>query len=170
MLGCASAALATTPALTGRAPLRYLFGGNADQADLKMTTPVISAENSRGQRTMSFVMGSQYWGQTGIRAAPAAGDAKGAVVERPHLLSQAGTEVVELKKKNILAVQWFGGLAGKAEVAKQTAALERAIAQSDEYEIAAGASAATFTYNDPFQPPWKRRNEVAFPVARKEKA
>jgi hypothetical protein len=62
-------------------------------------------------------------------------------------------------------VRWFGGYATSAIVAQQSVALLKSIQEDEAYELN-DANSAPFLmqYNDPFQPPWKRRNEVAIPV------
>ena len=81
--------------------------------------------------------------------------------------------------KPFLAVKWFGGYCSPREVERQANLLREMIAStrakggdssgSDgaEYEYEICGVQVLMQYNDPFQPPWRRRNEVAFPVVRK---
>jgi len=62
-----------------------------------------------------------------------------------------------------LAALWFGGFAGGSEVAVRKRQLLEALSADREWEPLAGEP-LLMQYNDPFTPPWKRRNEVALPV------
>ena len=62
-----------------------------------------------------------------------------------------------------LAVARFSGWAGEAVLKRQAARL-RDFLERDGHEIVSGPRYAY--YDDPFTLPWKRRNEVAFVVAK----
>ena len=64
-----------------------------------------------------------------------------------------------------VAVAWFGGFAGEEDVAARRAELVARVAADEGWEAAdAGEPPLLLQYNDPFTPPWKRRNELALPV------
>ena len=66
-----------------------------------------------------------------------------------------------------VAALWFGGFASKEVVAVRKAALKAALAADPDWEaLDAGADPLLLQYNDPFQPPWKRRNEVVMAIRR----
>ena len=69
-----------------------------------------------------------------------------------------------LREGSSIAVLWFDGFAGKAEQAVREAELLAAVESDDEWELVPDAQTLTMQYNDPFTPPWKRRNEVAVAV------
>mmetsp|Transcript_41589 Transcript_41589/g.83321 ORF Transcript_41589/g.83321 Transcript_41589/m.83321 type:complete len:194 (-) Transcript_41589:177-758(-) len=130
----------------------YIFGGNQEEQKMAMTTPVISSPQTN---TMSFVMPSAYWTPesqppTPLPSAPVEIQGGGGGLT-------AGSDTV--------AVMWFGGFATRETVAQRKAALLEQIAADEEWEmLEADAEPLLLQYNDPFQPPWKRRNEVAVPV------
>ncbi|KAJ1429872.1 SOUL heme-binding protein-domain-containing protein [Ochromonadaceae sp. CCMP2298] len=84
-----------------------------------------------------------------------------------------------------VAVLWFGGYASKGEVQRRAGVLRERVGVDGGWELVEGAEGeremgvkaeategaegdmgaySVMQYNDPFVPPWKRRNEVAFPV------
>ena len=64
----------------------------------------------------------------------------------------------------LVAASYYGGYATKDEVARRSAELVEAIEASD-YAVAGETYSAA--YNDPFTPPWRRRNEVLVAVERR---
>ena len=67
-----------------------------------------------------------------------------------------------LAQSKELACLWFGGFAGAGEVARRKAQLAAAVARHDEWEACEeDGEAYLLQYNDPFTPPWARRNEVS---------
>lgn len=139
----------------------YIFGKNQQQEKMAMTTPVISTQSS-GNKKMSFVMPSRFWsGEEALSSAPKP-------VEASVQLEGKGGGLIQ--SSNLVAVRWFGGFASARNVAKESAALLASLAGDREWEAAdREAAPLLLQYNDPFQPPWKRRNEVAVPVRRKSK-
>lgn len=140
----------------------YLFGGNQEQERLAMTTPVLSLRRDDGGKSMAFVLPSRFW---------AAADGDAASDTPPTPLEGSGVLVAEsgggglLEATDLVAVSWFGGYASDGEVARRKAKLVAALADDAEY-APVGASVddvAVLQYNDPFTPPWLRRNEVALP-------
>ena len=113
---------------------------------------------------MSFVMPSDYWAEEKLAAAPTPKEGAGVALEAVGAggLGAAGADAV--------AVAWFGGFAGEEDVAARRAALVAAVEADGAWEAAAdgaeGAPPLLLQYNDPFTPPWKRRNELALPVRR----
>ena len=140
----------------------YILGGrNAEEEKMAMTTPVL---NSAATGEMSFVLPSKYWAEDTSPPTPLPGS--GVQVSR-----RGGGA---LEQSSELACLWFGGFAGSDEVARRKAQLLEAVSLDSEWEAACGddedakeASMVLMQYNDPFTPPWQRRNEVALPVRRK---
>jgi len=139
----------------------YVLGGrNAEEEKMAMTTPVLSSA-ATGQ--MSFVLPSKYWGEG---------------AEPPAPLPESGVQLGRngggaLEQSSALACLWFGGFAGGDEVARRKEQLLEAVRGDGEWDAACGddedaqaASILLMQYNDPFTPPWQRRNEVALPVRR----
>ena len=107
-----------------------------------MTTPVFTRA---GQ--MEFVLPAAYWKDLGKAPAP--------------------TSNVELTygEGGLVAAAYYGGYATKDEVERRSAELVEAIEASD-YAVAGETYSAA--YNDPFTPPWRRRNEVLVAVEKRE--
>jgi hypothetical protein len=117
----------------------YIFGKNKREEKMAMTTPVFTRA---GQ--MEFVLPETYWKD--LEKAP------------PPLTN------VELTygEGGLVAAAYYGGYATKDEVARRSAELVEAINASEDYAVAGETYSAA--YNDPFTPPWRRRNEVLVPV------
>ena len=64
----------------------------------------------------------------------------------------------------LVAAAYYGGYATKDEVERRSAELVEAIEASD-YAVAGETYSAA--YNDPFTPPWRRRNEVLVAVEKR---
>ena len=137
----------------------YIFGGNGGNGGsgekMAMTTPVISRRSADGAdgMEMSFVMPSKYWEEA---------------EEAPPPLDDSGVQVRGsgggvLDESQALGTLWFGGFGGPDDVAARKKALLEALAADEEWEALPGEP-VLMQYNDPFTPPWKRRNEVAVPV------
>ena len=119
----------------------YIFGKNKREEKMAMTTPVFTRA---GQ--MEFVLPETYWKDLGKAPAP---------VSNVELTYGEG---------GLVAAAYYGGYATKDEVAKRSAELVEAIEASD-YAVAGETYSAA--YNDPFTPPWRRRNEVLVAVERR---
>ena len=138
----------------------YIFGRNEKEERMSMTTPVITTPTLGGHNSqdtkMSFVMPSRFWGKDLLPEAPRPMSESAVVLE----MGGAGIATAET-----VAVLWFGGYATRAEVDRRTKEL-RALIKAYPAWRAAGAEAQPFLlqYNDPFQPPWSRRNEIVIPV------
>merc|ERR1712071_359213 len=148
----------------------YLFGKNDQTTAMKMTTPVFTTtttdnvDKQQNQRDMSFVLPSVYWGEDGTNTCP-------------QLLEGSGVTLIR-QDKQVKAVLMFGGFATRKEVEKRERELMDGLQQDKDWTTRStnnNDAAATepsslpvlFTlaqYNDPFTPPWKRRNEVSVPV------
>jgi hypothetical protein len=99
-------------------------------------------------------------------------------VDAAVMLETKGGGVVD--SSAFLAVRWFGGYATGEIVKTQKQKLLDSLQSDEEWEaIPASADASNgngsttprvslFQYNDPFVPPWKRRNEVAVQVRRRK--
>ncbi len=120
----------------------YIFGKNKREEKMAMTTPVFTRA---GQ--MEFVLPETYWKDLGKAPAP--------------------TSNVELTygEGGLVAAAYYGGYATTDEVARRSAELVEAIEASD-YAVAGETYSAA--YNDPFTPPWRRRNEVLVAVEKRE--
>lgn len=127
----------------------YLFGKNQENTAMKMTTPVIS-RGEEGDRTMSFVMPSEFWKDDGLSTAPKPLEGSGVVLERVQ-----GEE---------RAVIMFGGYASKAVVDVKTKQLLEKLQEDSDWMPHGDEPAFVSQYNDPFTPPWKRLNEVSVAV------
>ena len=120
-----------------------------------MTTPVLTVGDEEIDKTMSFILPSDYWAEGADSQAPKPLDGSGVQIER----DEGGTR----------AAIMFGGYSSKAVVERKKAQLLEGLEKDDEYEIADGGLVILAQYNDPFTPPWKRRNEVAVSVAARAK-
>lgn len=133
----------------------YLFGKNQQQTAMKMTTPVLSRGEGE-DRLMSFVLPSSYW-NNGIENAPAPLEGSGVVLE----YDDGGER----------AVVMFGGFASKKDVEMRTKQLLEGLRRDADWQADPEDSTVSLAqYNDPFTPPWKRRNEVsvkAVPIVQK---
>ena len=120
----------------------YIFGRNKREEKMAMTTPVFTRA---GQ--MEFVLPEAYWKDLGKAPAP---------VSNVELTYGEG---------GLVAAAYYGGYATTDEVARRSAELVEAIEASD-YAVAGETYSAA--YNDPFTPPWRRRNEVLVAVEKRE--
>jgi hypothetical protein len=124
----------------------YLFGKNQQQTSMKMTTPVLSSGEGDA-RQMSFVLPSDYWQEDGLDNAPKPLDGSRVILERDE--------------GGLRAVVMFGGFATKKDVETRTHQLLEGLKKDKEWQAAEDATVCLAQYNDPFTPPWKRRNEVS---------
>jgi 23S rRNA maturation mini-RNase III len=127
----------------------YLFGKNSESTAMKMTTPVLSVGEG-AERYMSFVLPSKFW--NGLDTAPKPLENSGVVLEK--------------KDGGNRAAVMFGGFAATKNVEERTKQLLDGLAKDAEWTAERGASVTLAQYNDPFTPPWKRRNEVSIEVVR----
>ena len=124
----------------------YIFGKNARDEKMAMTTPVITNKNNG----MSFVLPSRFWDD--LEAAP-----------RP--VSDDVTLAPASASNSTYAVLWFSGFVSPKVITEKEELLRRTIQKSDRWLEDEGTDLLVMQYNDPFTPPWKRRNEVALKVA-----
>ena len=96
---------------------------------------------------MEFVLPEAYWKDLGKAPAP---------VSNVELTYGEG---------GLVAAAYYGGYATKDEVERRSAELVEAINASEDYAVAGETYSAA--YNDPFTPPWRRRNEVLVAVQQK---
>lgn len=145
----------TNPQLAGASSFGalagYLFGKNQQSTAMKMTTPVLKVGEGEDSQ-MSFVLPSEFW--DGVEDAPKPFDESGVVLE----MNEGGDR----------AVVMFGGFAGKQNVDERKKQLLDGLSKDDEWTAEPDALVTLAQYNDPFTPPWKRRNEVSVKVVRKE--
>jgi len=133
----------------------YIFGKNVENTSMAMTTPVISTgEMGSPGRKMSFIMPSKFWDKLVDAPTPMRGSGIQLEVSGGGLLDATNT----------IAVLWFGGYATADKVRSLSQELISQIDQDVKWKVKDGEDIRLFQYNDPFQPPWKRRNEVAIPV------
>jgi hypothetical protein len=131
----------------------YLFGKNEAQVSMKMTTPVLTTGDGE-EKEMAFVMPSSYWEEEGLSNAP----------------SPLKDSLVKLKRDlgGNRAVLMFGGFASSKDVDARKSMLLRELEKDKEWKIVDGSTCTLAQYNDPFTPPWKRRNEVSIPVIKRD--
>jgi hypothetical protein len=133
----------------------YIFGKNIENKSMAMTTPVISTGGMGSPgRKMSFIMPSKFWDKLVDAPTPMSGSGVQLEVSGGGLLNATDT----------IAVLWFGGYATADKVRSLSQELITQIDQDVKWKVKDGEDIRLFQYNDPFQPPWKRRNEVAIPV------
>lgn len=128
----------------------YLFGKNQEAKSMAMTTPVLTVGDG-DEKEMSFVMPSNFWEEGSLDSAP----------------KPMEDSLVELKRKEggTRAAIMFGGFAGKTEVESRKKQLLQGLESDAEWIKESDDSPITLAqYNDPFTPPWKRRNEVSISV------
>lgn len=121
----------------------YIFGGNASGEKIAMTVPVQQVPNDDAYE-ISFMM-------------PASFDLD--ELPRPN----AGNIRFSRTEPERLAVSVFSGYATDTVLRRHTAELRDLLAR-DGLTIVEGPRYAY--YDDPFTLPWRRRNEVAFVVAK----
>ena len=131
----------------------YLFGKNEESMAMKMTTPVISSGEG-DNRKMAFVLPSDFWKVDGLQTAPTPLVGSGVTLIR----DEGGERAVAI----------FGGFAGKKDVTTRTKQLLRDLANDKEWKAGPESSVTLAQYNDPFTPPWKRRNEVFINIVRRK--
>jgi len=135
-----------------------------------MTTPVIFTEDEysdtdietnikSNKRKMSFVMPSDYW------------SSPKSLSQAPPPLADSGVSLEVdggglIQDSNTIAVRWFGGYATRNVTSKRIKQLLEEVERDTDWDVMDGQKPYCMQYNDPFQPPWKRRNEVAVPVKR----
>ncbi|KAL9190913.1 hypothetical protein ACHAXT_000619 [Thalassiosira profunda] len=122
----------------------YLFGKNQAEVAMKMTTPVLS-EGEGSDRTMSFVLPSDYWDEE---------------TKAPKPMSDSAVKVASVDGCD-RAVLAFGGFGRKSDVDARTKKLRDLVESNKEWRAVEDAPVVLAQYNDPFTPPWKRRNEVS---------
>ena len=127
----------------------YLFGKNEESMAMKMTTPVISSGEG-DNRQMAFVLPSDFWMVSGLQTAPTPLVGSGVTLIR----DEGGERAAVI----------FGGFAGKKDVDTRTKKLLRDLANDKEWKAGPDSNVTLAQYNDPFTPPWKRRNEVFIKV------
>jgi hypothetical protein len=140
----------------------YIFGSNQGDERMSMTTPVITTpvlgSEDDGTTKMSFVLPSRFWGDDEVLQAAPKPLSESDVVLETEGGGLAGADA------GPVAVLWFGGYATKTEVEKRTNELRSLIRAYPAWKATPGPQPFLLQYNDPFQPPWKRRNEIVIPV------
>ncbi|KAJ4849610.1 hypothetical protein Tsubulata_020966 [Turnera subulata] len=145
----------------------YLFGKNTEVEKMEMTTPVLTSKTqSDGEKMemttpvitnkmedqdkwkMSFVMPSKY----------------GPNLPLPKDRSVRIKEV----PRQVVAVTAFPGFVTDDEVKQRDLKLRDALENDVQFRVKEGASVEVAQYNPPFTLPFKRRNEIALEVERRE--
>ncbi|KAL7510105.1 hypothetical protein ACHAXN_010661 [Cyclotella atomus] len=150
-----SASKLSNPQLSGASSFGalagYLFGKNQAEKAKKMTAPVLT-EGEGEEKKMSFVLPSDYWKDENLSSVP-----------KPLLDSAVKIRPVEGSSRAVIA---FGGYGGKAsDMSKKLIDL---LEKDEDWSAAPDAVITLAQYNDPFTPPWKRRNEVSIIVVPSE--
>jgi len=130
----------------------YLFGKNEEQKAMKMTTPVLT-RGDEDTKEMSFVLPSAYWTNEGMVKAP----------------TPLENSLVTVKRDEggLKAVLMFGGFASKKDIASKKKQLSKSLDNDKEWMAVDSEDFTLAQYNDPFTPPWKRRNEVSILVEKR---
>lgn len=151
----------STPAAAGSAfnsLAGYLFGKNQSSQKMSMTTPVFTSSSpGNDSKQMSFVLPSEYW--TKLENAPKPMESKSN--------DDKGVMLIQ-EEAQTRAVLLFGGFASKKEVETQKEELLNKINGDPDFKLASDQKTQDIRlaqYNDPFTPPWKRRNEVSVLVS-----
>ena len=121
----------------------YIFGGNVQQQQIAMTSPVLMW-NENGTSMMSFVMPSTY----DLNSLPMPSDSD------IQLLKHEGGEMAALQ---------FSGLSKKSKVSRYTKVLLESI-QKEGWKAKGPVLLAV--YDPPMTLPFLRRNELLVPVNR----
>ena len=111
---------------------------------------------------MSFVLPARFWdgGRENAVQAPSPMSESGVVLEA----SGGGM----LARSTTMGVLWFGGFAGAKDVVRRKEELLSLVSSDEDWEpIPNAREPVLMQYNDPFTPPWARRNEVAVPLQRR---
>lgn len=128
----------------------YLFGKNKEEKAMKMTTPVLTTGEGE-DKSMAFVLPSDYWQEDSLKNAPTPLD----------------NSLVELKREDVkqVAVVMFGGFASSKDVESKKEKLLKSLENDKDWMVSPESEKFTLAqYNDPFTPPWRRRNEVSISV------
>jgi hypothetical protein len=120
---------------------RYISGDNDKGEKIEMTAPVVSMNTEKGQ-FMAFIMPGRF----DINNIP-----------KP-LSSRVKIEVVEPRK---LATIRFSGYVTQENYKKNLEQLNKTL---ESRKISTIGEPILMQYNDPFTPPFSRRNEIAVPV------
>lgn len=136
----------------------YIFGRNKEANKMAMTTPVVMSGDGSNSK-MSFIMPSVYWTDDSLPSAPTPMD-DSVQLEKAPMLQYSSPE-----SDVLTAVLWFGGYSDKKETAARKAELMSNIQAEGKYKLVGSVEDSfLMQYNDPFQPPWSRRNEVGVTV------
>ena len=152
-----AATAATEQGLAFNTLAAYIFGNNANQQVLDMTTPVTTTATG----DMRFYLADS---DTAPPPPPLSEDA----AEAPWFATEYRKIRLERIPPARLAVRRFGGFATHGEIARQKAQLLAAL-QLDhvELDVPHGQTVGhvIFQYNPPYTLPALRRNEIAVPVS-----
>jgi hypothetical protein len=132
----------------------YLFGGNDEQKQMSMTTPVTTTSSGE----MRFYLAPMAGGY------PKPAISKSGASTSTN--SAAAVDIVELPPAR-LAIRKFTGFVTDGEVARQKDTLLQALEMDGvELDVPHGAVVphVIFQYNPPYTLPIVRRNEIAVPV------
>jgi hypothetical protein len=117
----------------------YIFGGNAEEKKMEMTTPVFTSDDGK----MQFVMGRALGDDPSALPAPNDGERVG----------------LGIRTGGVFAAVRFNGVATDASAAEAERRLSERLAR-DGHARKPGAPASLAQYNDPLTNPIRRRNDV----------
>jgi hypothetical protein len=136
----------------------YIFGGNTKKQSIAMTAPVVQApKNETIPMTAPVVQTGAGNAWTVQFIMPA-----GSTLETLPTPDNPKVKIIAVPATRIAVVR-FSGLAGEADIRRQTAALNAFIAERRLHAI---GPAALSRYDPPWTPWFMRRNEIWIPVER----
>lgn len=137
----------------------YIFGGNTRRQSIPMTAPVVQARAAGENIAMTAPVvqsgGPDAWIVRFIMP-------RGATLASLPVPNDRRVRLVPLPPSRI-AVARFSGLTGDGDIRRETADLERFMA---ERHLRAAGPAALARYDPPWTPWFMRRNEIWIPVTR----
>lgn len=120
---------------------KYIFGGNADKAAMSMTTPVLTRMRDGGSPPiMAFPLEKKMGRDPDATPRPDEAAVRRAAVPAA-----------------VRAAARFGGIASDGDATREEGVLRSALMRDG---LAPSPGWQLARYNDPFTPPWARRNEV----------
>ncbi|RLM57066.1 heme-binding protein [Halobellus sp. Atlit-31R] len=138
---------------------RYISGANAGEASIPMTTPV---ETRGASISMTAPVRSEPTDDDGVRMAfflPPSYD----VDTAPE--PTASTVELTAEPSKTVAVKQFSWYAPQRRVERQERALRRTLERA---QVDVVGDPSLLRYNDPWTPPFLRRNEIAIEIASEE--
>ena len=119
----------------------YIFGGNEENKQISMTAPVVTTD-SGGRIEMSFILPKEYTTDNAPKAQS----------DKVKISSVSGRKIATIR---------FSGFTTIEKVKKKEQELLQIL---KENSIEIQGSPMLFRYNDPYTPPFMRRNEIGIEV------